>query len=681
MLRLPLSLLLPVLALGPVLAQAAGGKLDEIVVTATKDPRVLSDMAVAVTVLDREEIATVQPVHPNQVFQRVPGAWISRGNGQESLTALRSPVLTGPGSCGAFFMAADGVSLRAPGFCNVNQLFDANVEQADRIEVLKGPGTALYGSGAMHGVINILTPAPATERQQVAAVETGPNNYLRGRYRFSDTLGDHGLMLAGNLARDGGYKKSAGFEQGKINLRHTFNGEQMQVDSILRATMLRQDTAGFITGFEAYKDGDRKQENPNPEAYRDADAVTLQSTLSLSLDSFSTLSLTPFYRHNEMTFLQHFFPWQPVEENGHSSVGMSARYYREGSWLDIIAVVDVDATEGYLKETQDAPFSLNQPAGVHYDYRVDARQWAPWLQLQWALAPQWQLSAGIRYEQTDYDYDNRTGDGPACTPQASACRFFRPADRRDSFDNLSLNAGLVWDWHPSHSTYWRLSRGLRAPQTAELYRLQGNQSQARLESEALDSIEWGLRGSHRDLNYDFGFYGMRKRDVIFQDPDRRNVSGARTLHYGVDFSLRWQLSRTLGLALDGTLARHEYDSDTALLGSSGDINGNLIDTAPEHFGSLRLDWRITGALRAELEWAHLGEYFLDPDNLHRYDGHDLLNLRLQHAFSDNLNLALRVTNLSDEDYAERADFGFGSYRYFVGEPSSLFLELRYSAAP
>ena len=86
-------------------------------------------------------------------MQRVPGTWISRGNGQESLTALRSPVLTGAGSCGAFYMAADNISLRAPGFCNVNQLFDANTEQAGRIEVLRGPATALYGSNAMHGVI------------------------------------------------------------------------------------------------------------------------------------------------------------------------------------------------------------------------------------------------------------------------------------------------------------------------------------------------------------------------------------------------------------------------------------------------------------------------------------------------------------------------------------------------
>ena len=649
--------------------------LDEVIVTATQEQSLLSELPVAAAVITEQDLETVKHVHANQVFQRTPGTWISRGNGQESLTALRSPVLTGPGSCGAFFMASDGVSLRAPGFCNVNQLFDANSEQARRIEVIKGPGTALYGSGAMHGTINILTPIPTEDWQQRLAVEAGPNSYRRGRYEMSGTQGRHGLVFSGNVARDGGYKFSSGFDQGKGNLRHVFQGDDFQLDTILKATRLRQETAGFITGFDSYKDSDRQRENPNPDAYRNADALTLQSTLTLTLDAFSRLQITPYFRDNQMEFLQHFLPWQPVEDNGHRSLGLSARYYRDGSWLDLIAGIDVDATEGFLRETQALPFSPNQPAGTHYDYEVDALQFAPWIQLDWALAAGLRLSGGMRYDTSSYNYNNQTEDGPACGPEASACRFFRPADRRDRFDNLSLNVGLVWDWSSGHSTYWRLSRGFRAPQATELYRLQGNQSMADLDSESLDSIEWGLRGSHRGFSYDLGLYAMRKQDVIFQDADRRNVSGAKTLHYGLDMSARWQISDALLLALDGTVAQHEYDSAIDLLGSSGNIQGNQMDTAPQHFGSLRLTWRLRENLRAELEWAHLGDYFLEPDNRFKYEGHDLLHLRFNANLSEYVDLGLRVTNLTDENYAERADFGFGSYRYFVGEPRSLFAEI------
>ena len=662
-------------------AQEPAPQLEQVIVTATQQAQSPLELPMSVSLLDSEDLRIVRHVHVNQAFQRVSGAWISRGNGQESLTALRSPVLTGAGSCGAFFMASDGVSLRAPGFCNVNQLFDANTEQAERIEVLKGPSTALYGSGAMHGVINILTPTPTESLYHRASVEGGPHDYWRGRYHLSNTVGRHGFMVAANATTDGGYKRSSGFDQYKGNLRHRYEGDAYSVDTIFTATKLEQDTAGFITGFEAYKDSDRKKENPNPEAYRDADSLHLQSTIEIELDEFSRVTFTPYWRDNDMEFLQHFLPWQPVEENGHDSFGLNSKYYHAGSWLESVSGIDLESTDGWLKETQDEPFSPNQPAGVHYDYQVDALLAAAWTQLNWDLARQLSLSAGARFEYTEYDYDNRTGDGPACEPTASACRFYRPADREDDFNNWSFNVGLLWDVTPGHAAFLRLARGFRAPQATELYRLQGDQAEADLDSESLDSIEIGGRGLYRSLSYDIGLYYTEKDDVIFQDSNRRNISGASTLHYGLDLTLRWQITEALDLALDGTLARHEYDSDIRLLGSSGDINGNQIDTAPEHFGSVRLGWDFMPGFRGELEWAHMGDYFLEPDNRHKYDGHDLLNLRVTGELRDRVDIGLRATNLTDEDYAERADFGFRSYRYFVGQPRGLYVELGYNFAP
>ena len=566
--------------------------LEHVIVTATQTDSNRLDLPLSVSVITRDDVLEVRAIHPNEVFQRVSGGWISRGNGQESLTALRSPVLTGPGSCGAFFMASDGVSLRAPGFCNVNQLFDANTEQAERIEVIKGPATALYGSGAMHGVVNVITPSPTAELFQRLGVEAGPRDYRRARYRISDTLGRHGIMLAANAATDDGYKRSSGYDQQKASFRHQYGGVGFSTDTIAAYTNLDQDTAGFITGYEAYKDSDRKKENPNPEAYRKADSRHLQSTLTLPLDDFRHLTFTPYWRDNDMEFLQHFLPWQPVEENGQESFGLNSKYYHRGTWFSAVSGVDLDLTDGWLKEIQDQPFSPNQPAGVHYDYQVDALVAALWGQLDWDLARNLNLSAGARFEYTEYDYDNRTAVGPACGPEASACRFYRPADRKDDFSNWSLNLGLLYDYVSGHSVFVRLSRGFRAPQATELYRLQGSQAEADLDSEELGSIEVGARGIVGEFQYELGAYYMEKDDVIFQDANRFNVSGASTVHYGLDASLRWQFAADFDLALDATLARHEYDSDIDLLGSSGNINGNQIDTAPEHFGSARLGWNF-----------------------------------------------------------------------------------------
>jgi len=663
-------------------AQAsAQDRMEQVVVTATQRADSLLELPLSVSVIREEDLDFVRHVHANEVFQRAAGAWISRGNGQESLTALRSPVLTGAGSCGAFFMAGDGISLRAPGFCNVNQIFDANTEQAERIEVLKGPGTALYGSGAMHGLINVLTPRTTEETVRLFGAEAGPHGYLRGRYRFSGTRGGHGFLFAANLAGDGGYKRSSGFEQGKTSLRHTYDAGAFAADTIFTAATLDQDTAGFIEGYKAYEDADRKRENPNPAAYREAQSLRLQSRFSVPLGDDDTLFISPYWRDNDMEFLQHFLPWQSTERNGQRSFGINGKLYREAGRVELVAGLDMDRTDAWLKETQDRPFGPNQPRGTHYDYRVEALTAALFSQARWNFARRWNLGGGLRYEYAEYDYDNRTGDGPACGPEASNCRFYRPADRGDDFDNLSLNFGLLYDYLPAHAAYLRLSRGFRAPQAAELYRLQAGQETADLDSEELDSAELGFRGGAGSIRYELAGYYMEKDKVIFQDADRRNVSGAATLHYGLDLSVRWRILESLELALDGTLARHEYEGDIDLLGSSGAIGGNRVDTSPEHFGSLRLSWDFLPRYRAELEWVRMDGYYLEPDNRHGYDGHDLFNVRIGGQLTARLHAGLRITNLTDEDYAERADFGFGSYRYFVGEERAVYGHIEYRLGP
>ena len=213
-----------------LLVTASGSAAQElteevVLVTATRIQEDAFSLPVAWSVIDASALALVQPVHINEIMQRVSGAWISRGNGQESLIALRSPVLTGPGSCGAFYTALDSISLRAPGFCNVNQLFDANFEQAGRIEVIKGPATALYGSNAMHGVINVLSAAPTDSLDHRLSVEGGPDDYYRGQYRYSHTLGRHGIAVSLNGSTDGGYKDDSGYDQQKMTLRHDYAGD------------------------------------------------------------------------------------------------------------------------------------------------------------------------------------------------------------------------------------------------------------------------------------------------------------------------------------------------------------------------------------------------------------------------------------------------------------------------
>ncbi len=660
---------------------AATARIEQIIVSATRDPQAGLNLALPWSRIDQDALALTGAVHINQLMQRTPGTWVSRGNGQESLTALRSPVLTGAGGCGAFYMAWDSISLRAPGFCNINQLFDVNSEQAGAVEVIRGPGTAVYGANAVHGVINTLSADPRQGPRQRYAVEAGPYDYYRARGEFRGERGAHALGVYINAATDGGYLDDSGFDQQKLTLRHDYSGQTWQVTNGLEASNLNQETAGYIQGFEAYKDPELKRSNPNPEAYRDSYSLRGYSRWERDLGD-RQLSITPYFRRTGMEFLQHFVPWQPVEKNGHDSLGLRAALSQTDGNLSWQSGLDLDLTKGWLSEVQDGEFSPNQPAGVHYDYEVDAISAAAFAQANWQFSPRWGLAAGLRLENNSYDYNNQTGDGSACAPTASNCRFFRPADREDNFNNGSANLGLNFAASDSQIVYFRAAHGFRPPQTAELYRLQSGQAVADLDSETISSLDLGLRGSVSSLSYDLSLFSMNKRDVIFQNADRQNVSGAKTSHEGLEFSIYWSGSNGWYAGLDGTLARHKYASSANLLGTRLDIEGNDIDTAPRQFGSARLgrESRINDNqdLKLELEWVHMGEYYLDPENAFEYEGHDLLNLRAELALSSGLSSTLRITNVLNEEYAERADVGFGSYRYFVGQPRGLFLEIAYS---
>ena len=166
---------------------------------------------------------------------------------------------------------------------------------------------------------------------------------------------------------------------------------------------------------------------------------------------------------------------------------------------------------------------------------------------------------------------------------------------------------------------------------------------------------------------------MEKDNFIFRDTSRMNIDGGKTSHRGIEMDLVFQLNEALSTRLAFTYAHHKYENNPALVNQP--IKGNDIDTAPETLGTMALDWQPTEQLTVQLEWVHVGDYFEDPQNEHRYEGHDLLHLRANYQISSTTRMSARIMNLTDRDYAERADYSFGSDRYFVGTPTTLYLGL------
>ena len=91
---------------------------------------------------------------------------------------------------------------------------------------------------------------------------------------------------------------------------------------------------------------------------------------------------------------------------------------------------------------------------------------------------------------------------------------------------------------------------------------------------------------------------------------------------------------------------------------------------------LRLTCQSPASIELEATW--VDKYYIDPNNQHSYPGHELVNARAEWLISEKLRSTLTVTNLLDTGYAERADYGFGNYRYFVGEPRSAVLGLYFA---
>ncbi|MDP6414617.1 MAG: TonB-dependent receptor plug domain-containing protein, partial [Gammaproteobacteria bacterium] len=174
----------------PAVAQTQSGQaaIEEIeVISTSRRSEGLADVNASVSVIGADELDLINPTHHQEALNRLPGVNIHRNNGQESLTAIRSPVLTGAGACGAFMVAENGIPLRSHGFCNVNEMFDAHTENAEQIEVIRGPGSAFWGSNALHGLINVVLPKPGEAGE--ISLEQGP----RGSYRSRAAIGyDHG---------------------------------------------------------------------------------------------------------------------------------------------------------------------------------------------------------------------------------------------------------------------------------------------------------------------------------------------------------------------------------------------------------------------------------------------------------------------------------------------------------
>jgi hypothetical protein len=419
---------------------------------------------------------------------------------------------------------------------------------------------------------------------------------------FGKQLDGWGVGAYGVGTSAPGWRDSSGVDEAKLNL--LADGDVGGGKLRLRAsgTVLNQETAGFIQGYNSYRDEDIAKTNPNPEAFRDASSARVSAHYERD-NCFSRdcrFELSGIYRRSRMDFIQHFLVGKPFEHNAQTSYMLSSTLAMNffSNMLEARFTIDAETADSELTEFQPGPATDGtpaanaiRPAGLHYDYTVDsspsARRWhSTGLS---AINGHWRRPAP---DQTRYDYDNlmidgnTTDDGTAC-PGPGGCLYSRPADRVDTFDNVAPRITLSWQPGERSLLYLSGSTGFRPPEMTEVYRLQRQQTEAGLDSEELDSIETGWKYHGDNFSFTAALFAMEKNNVILRESNGFYVGNGNTTHRGIEYDARVRLNSVFSVSVAGTYALHKYAFSRAIEGGETIIDGNEIDTAPQQVHNLR----------------------------------------------------------------------------------------------
>lgn len=211
-------------------------ELDELLVTAALQPVSISDIAGSVTIITREEIEQRQVKYLSELLRDVPGFAVSQAGGPGSQTQVR----VRGAEANQLLVLIDGVRANDPALSDEFQYQYALTANIERIEIIRGPQSATWGSDAMAGVINIIRKKDVSSR------------YLAGNF-------EAGSFNTVSLGIDGGYSGEVFRVSGGLSLLDTDgtnvsrNGDEQDGAKNVTADIALEFDAGdaFTLGFSA----------------------------------------------------------------------------------------------------------------------------------------------------------------------------------------------------------------------------------------------------------------------------------------------------------------------------------------------------------------------------------------------------------------------------------------------
>ena len=585
--------------------------LPAMVVSATRTPQPRTEAAASVTVISAEDIHRSGRTHVEDLLRAVPGVDVARrgGLGESGDFGIRG------GSQGQTMVLVDGVRVKDAGSSSgVPRIENLMVENIERIEVLRGPQSTLYGSDAMTGVINIITREGTEEPRVNAEFEAGSFSTVRtsagarGREgAFTYALNASRLETAGiprredNEERDGhintGLSGRFGWDfpgpaRAGLTLRHN-TGEKELGDDLreFEETFARTDasweTPGGLWESHAgvgYTKTLRKFFQPRGPG---GDPADIWDGRIWKVDYLGTL--------------------KPVEAH---TTTFGAEFEEE-----IAEVID-------REETVQVDDSAHTTSGfVHHRFQATE-----------AL----QLSGGARA------LDHQTF-GTRRTYQGSALLGIPETGPR-----LKANYATAFS----------------APSLVQLHDSRwGNPD---LDPETSHGFDIGIE---QDLPDETGVVGATYFENHFDDlivfdfqgfDGDGNVAGEFTnvseaLTYGVETFGDFPMSDTISLRLSYTFQKSE-DGDT----------GNELVRRPNHKFDVALTFVPVETTTLRVATRYVGSRYNDSANTDRLDPYQVWDVTGSHRLTENFELFGRVDNLLDEDYEEVRNFNTPGRALYAG---------------
>ena len=219
---------LMMLGLGPDVRGDEKVTMDTVVVTATKTKEQRKDVSYAVIVLDNVDIKEAPATSVGDLLGGKTGIdWRTRGDYGGAAQELQIRGMSADGTQ----VLVNGVTINSPslGSADVGKI---PLNAVDRIEVVKGSGSVLYGSGAMGGLVNVFTKEPRRDRTDLKA-EAGfgtENAYHISAEQGMFVLGDLGYYLTANHTATDGFRDNSDLTQNDASLKLVWDkGEKLHI--------------------------------------------------------------------------------------------------------------------------------------------------------------------------------------------------------------------------------------------------------------------------------------------------------------------------------------------------------------------------------------------------------------------------------------------------------------------